>query len=196
MRRSADQHDLFQGGFNFEAAAPIAITRDLPADPIAHYRGLIDQHHAAMMAADHDRALEIRKKAHDLADDMNGGTSLGILEAEGSATKLGQATKAEINAVPLWGQIGDFVVMVGEMPVRIELDGIFGIGASMCYWIGFAARRVEGHPFFTETGYRSFLGIHAEVVPGITPDEYARKVIQSHIDSLKPQRKPRKKVKP
>jgi hypothetical protein len=37
------------------------------------------------------------------------------------------------------------------------------------------------NPFFSETGFRSFIGVHAEPTPGIKPDEFAREVIAAHI---------------
>jgi len=57
-----------------------------------------------------------------------------------------------------------------------------GICQSMSLWPGFGAYAVDADkPFFSETGYRSFLGLHAEMVPGLTPDAFAREVIASHI---------------
>ena len=95
---------------------------------------------------------------------------------------LARQTAAAPGAVPLWGQSGDFIVTVGTMKVRIELDGIFGIGSGFCYWPGFAAHAVEyDRPFLSETGYRSFLGIHADPAPGLTPDAFAAKVIAAHV---------------
>ena len=35
--------------------------------------------------------------------------------------------------------------------------------------------------FFSETGFRSFLGVQAQLVPGLTPDEFVREVIATHI---------------
>jgi len=49
------------------------------------------------------------------------------------------------------------------MRARIELDGIFGITGSICFWPGFSARAVDyDRPFLSQTGYRSFLGIYAD----------------------------------
>ena len=61
-------------------------------------------------------------------------------------------------------------------------NGVFGIGASFCYWPGFSARAVDKTaPFISETGYRSFLGLHAEPIPGLTPDVFAARVIERHV---------------
>lgn len=61
------------------------------------------------------------------------------------------------------------------------MDGMFGISASCVAWLGFSARAVEWEqPFISETGYRSFLGLGGELVPGLTPDAFARDVIAQH----------------
>ena len=68
------------------------------------------------------------------------------------------------------------------MRVRIEIDGMFGIGSTSCPFPGFAARAVDfDRPFSSETGYRSFLGIHAEPVPGMTTDEFIAVVIAARV---------------
>jgi hypothetical protein len=36
-------------------------------------------------------------------------------------------------------------------------------------------------PFLSETGYRSFLGAHADMAPRMTPDAFARDVIGAYI---------------
>ena len=43
----------------------------------------------------------------------------------------------------MWGQTGDFTIDVNGMPVRIEQEGIFGIGASMSPTPGFSTRAVD-----------------------------------------------------
>jgi hypothetical protein len=37
-------------------------------------------------------------------------------------------------------------------------------------------------PFISETGYWSFVGCHADVVPGITPDLFAAEMVKAYID--------------
>lgn len=68
------------------------------------------------------------------------------------------------------------------MRVRIELGGLFGIGARHMYYPGFAARTVEwDKPFISESGFRSFLGLWAEPFSCILPHEFCCKVIQTYI---------------
>jgi hypothetical protein len=43
-------------------------------------------------------------------------------------------------------------------------------------------RAVEfNRPFLSTTGYRSFLGVQGDPVPGLSPDEFTRRVIESYI---------------
>jgi len=199
---------MSQLGFTFVAEAPTqepAPFKVLPLEPfkpldaqtaIPLYLAMIERHHAAMLAGDEKTALTIRKDAHKLAAQMNeDGTTFGIIAGDDApGCVLERETQAPAGTVPLWGQSGDFIIDVDGMHVRIEQDGIFGIGASSMPWPGFSAHIVDrDKPFFSETGYRSFLGIHAPMVPGMTPDTVAVEVIRGLIASeRKPARKTRK----
>ena len=69
--------------------------------------------------------------------------------------------------MPLWVQQGSFVVTVAGTRVRVETGGLFGIGCGSGFWPGFVAHAVElDRPFISETGYRSFISIHADPAPG------------------------------
>lgn len=105
---------------------------------------------------------------------------------------LARETAAAPGTVPLWGQQGEFIIEVNgtccaeasawRVRARIAINGMFGIGSGFAYWPGFAAHAVgDLHPFISETGYRSFVGIHAEPEPGLTPDAFAAKVIAANI---------------
>lgn len=37
-------------------------------------------------------------------------------------------------------------------------------------------------PFLSETGYRSFLGIHADPVAGLGPAEFCARIIEVHVN--------------
>jgi hypothetical protein len=151
-------------------------------EAIPFYRLLIRQHHAAMLAADVETAMHIRREANLLARRLNNGEP-GILAGDDApGNVLARETAAAPGGVPLWGQEGDFVIEVNGMRVRVEIDGMFGIGSSFGYWPGFDAHAVDYlRPFISETGYRSFLGIHADPAPGLTPDTFAQKIVAAHI---------------
>lgn len=146
------------------------------------YRDLIDRHHAAMLAANVDEVMRLRDEADKLALRLNGGEPGILAHDDAPGYVLARGTAAAAGAVPLWGQTGDFIIAVDGMRVRIEQDGIFGICSHACLWLGFKAHAVDlDRPFLSETGYRSFLGIHADPRPGLTPDAFAREVIAAHV---------------
>ena len=174
-----------QMGFGFEAMAEEQETAHLPSEMeagIAAYRAMLEQHNRAMLDGDEKRVMAIRKEANRLAVKLNGG-ELGVLGGpDAPGYVLMDSTAAPLGTVPMWGQQGEFDIKVGDMPVRIRMDGMLGICQSMSMWPGFSANVVEPEkPFFSETGFRSFIGVHAEPHAGITPDEFAREVIVAHI---------------
>jgi hypothetical protein len=155
---------------------------DTMEEGIAFYRALISRHHEAMLAADVDCVMALRKEAHNLARRLNGGDAGILADEDAPGCVLAQRTAAQEGTVPFWGQSGLFVITCGAMRVLIAMKGIFGIGASFMYWPGFAAHAVNRErPFLSETGYRSFLGLHAEPAPGLTPDLFCQQVIGQYI---------------
>ena len=157
----------------------------LPGDmayAIPFYRALLDDHHAAMIAADLDRVTALREDARNLAIKLNGGTSMGIIADEDApGCVLARETAAAPGAVPLWGQEGEFIIDVRGVPVRIEMKGLFGI-ASHSHWLGFSAHAVaKDRPFISPTGYHSFLGCQAAIEPNITPYASCAGFIEAHI---------------
>lgn len=151
-------------------------------EAIPFYRLLIRQHHAAMLAVNVDEAMRLRREADLLALRLNGGDTGILADDDAPGYVLARAAAADSGTVPLWGQDGDFLITACAMRVRIELDGMFGIGSHCVYWPGFAAHAVDfDKPFLSETGYRSFLGLHADPVAGLLPDEFAAKVIAAYV---------------
>ena len=152
-------------------------------EALPFFRELLSRHHDRMMAADVEAVMALREEAHRLALRLNGGEP-GILagpDAPGCA--LARLTAAEDGAVPLWGQCGSFVIEACGMRVRIELEGVFGIGAKFVYWPGFTTHAVDlNAPFLSETGYRSFLGIHADPCAGLGPGEFCARAIEAHVN--------------
>lgn len=168
-----------------EQAAFEKAHRHLPStmdEALPFYRRMIDNHHAAMMAGDLDTAMDIREEAANLALKLNKGEPGILAGPDAPGCMLANMTAAATGEVPLWGQVGEFTIEVQSMRVRIEMDGIFGIGARYMAWMNFSAHAVDwDKPFLSETGYRSFMGIHADLVSGVTPDEFAAEVIAAHI---------------
>lgn len=68
------------------------------------------------------------------------------------------------------------------MRVLIKMSGLFGIGTRFMSYLSFSAHALDwNQPFLSETGYRSFMGVNAALVPGPTPDAFAREVIANHV---------------
>lgn len=155
---------------------------------LPYYRGLIERHHAAMLAGDMGEVGRLRGEAHDLAYKLNGFDPGILADRDAPGYVLDRLTRADEGAVPIWGQSGSFEIRHKTMRVRIDMDGLFGIGASHTAWLGFAAHAVEKtKPFLSDTGYRSFLGSGGGVLePGYTPDTFAAGIVAAYVeDDLK-----------
>lgn len=142
------------------------------------YWKLLHEHHRLMMSADVEAVMALREQAYDLAYKLND-CNPGILANENSSgRKLCRETQAATGEVPLWGQAGDFNIELDGMLIRIEMQGIFGIGGKYAFWPGFGAHAVhKDKPFISETGYRSFLGVGMESITGLTPETFAHHAI-------------------
>jgi hypothetical protein len=151
-------------------------------EALPYMRTLIERHHAKMIKGDSGGAIAIRREAHELALRLNNGEPGIIAGDDAPGCVLSRKTAARKDAIPLWGQEGCFTIEVGGTQIRIEMDGMFGIGATSMYWLGFSAHAVETcQPFISGTGYRSFLGINAPLLPSLTVDGFVREVVDAHI---------------
>ncbi len=146
------------------------------------FRNLLERHHRAMMEGQYESVMALREEAKLLAKKLNNGEP-GILAHDNApGCFLANQTKAPNGTVPLWGQEGRFEIEASGTLIEIELEGIFGIGSGAMYWLVFSAHSVcKKSPFISETGYRSFLGIQANIGPGLTPDIFVQKVIEAYI---------------
>jgi hypothetical protein len=166
MIRTA-QHEI-----DFEKA-PI---RNASEDAAPRFMEIIERINASILAGDTARFQNIKDEARALAEELNGGTNFGMSADRNSPTcVLEIETRAPSGKVPLWGQIGEFVIELDGIPVSIDMDGIFGIG-----FPAFSARQVRMDlPFpISETGYRHFFGPDAEPIP---VDAYVASVIREHL---------------
>jgi hypothetical protein len=175
-----------QLGFGFDEILREQETAHLPGtmeEAIPYYRKLIEKHHHAMMTVDFAAAMKVREEADELAIKLNGGALLGIKGGpDAPCYVLERATAAPTGTVPMWGQTGDYVIDVDGMRVRIEQEGMYGIGAFMSPTPGFSAHAVDyDKPFLSETGYQSFAGFRSEPEPGMTPDVLAAETIRAKI---------------
>jgi hypothetical protein len=174
-----------QLGFGFDEMLREQETAHLPGtmeEAIPYYRKLLERHNDAMLAGDVPEAMSIREEAHELAIKLNSGNELGICAPGGPGKLLERETAAATGAVPIWGQKGDFIVDVNGMRVRVEQDGLFGIGSFWSPTPGFSVHAVNyDKPFLSETGYRSFIGYRPDIEPGMTPDFVATEMIKDYL---------------
>lgn len=150
---------------------------------VPYFRDLIARHHRAMLDGDGAVVERLRGEAHDLARKLNG-YEAGILAGEDApGCMLARQTRAEAGTVPLWGQAGSFELRHKTMRVRIEMEGLFGIGALHISWLSFSAHAIEkGRPFLSDTGYRSFQGTGGPLVAGYTPDTFAAGIVGGYVE--------------
>jgi len=151
-------------------------------EALPFYRALIEQHHAAMLVGDSVTVQRMRDEADGLALKLNNYEPGILADEDAPGCMLARETRAPDGVIPLWGQEGSFIITRGAMRVRIELEGLFGIGSSFMSWPGFSAHAVDwGKPFLSETGYRSFLGLGGALEPGHTPDSFCAAIIEAHV---------------
>lgn len=145
---------------------------------IAYYRGLLARHHAAVLAGDEGEVKRLQKEASDLAIKLNGGQRGYLADDDAPGCVLRRRTAARAGKIPLWGQLGSFILDACDMRVRIEMRGIYGV----CGYASFNAHAVDlNRPFLSETGYRSFLGYGPGPIPGLTVDVFVARVIESYV---------------
>jgi hypothetical protein len=151
---------------------------------IRYHRTQIKAFHAAVQAADLDTADKIRDEAHMMAVKVNHGEAGILADRDSPGYVIARRCAAKAGKVPLFGQEGRFRIGVGGVTVLIAMDGMFGLGGPLP---GFAAHAVDfDPPFFSETGYRSFLQLqNVPPEPGLTTAEYVTIAIANHIASMK-----------
>lgn len=194
MKHSSAQTNQAQFGFDDFLTEADAINKEaafekahdhLPGtmeEALPFYRDLAQKHHAAMLAADFDTVMALRKEASSLALKLNRGEPGILASPDAPGCRLANLTAAPGGIVPIWGQDGSFIIEVNTMRVRIDMDRMFGIGARFMPWMNFSANAVDRNkPFLSETGYRSFMGLQAALVPGLTPDAFAREIVSGYV---------------
>ncbi|WP_227271258.1 hypothetical protein [Roseobacter weihaiensis] len=154
-------------------------------EAIIFHRAQIERHHAAMLATDFNAAIAIRKEAHALAKKLNSGKPGIIAGPDAPGCVLERETAAPAGAVPIWGQAGAFEIEAASTTALIEISGMFGIGATAMPYAGFSDRaKDKAAPFFSDTGYRSFLGASVPPEQGMTPEGFVRRAIESHVETV------------
>lgn len=140
-----------------EAVADLAV--DLPEDRaglLAIAVEAVAACHAAVLASD-GAAAEAASNRYDATIwKLNGGTYQGCKDG-GNPEAVGMLIKRHCRAtlpgaVPMWGQTGEFLVVVDGVRCLVEFGD--GIGSLIDCHFAFHAVDLDG-PFISETGYRS-----------------------------------------
>ncbi|WP_299825346.1 hypothetical protein [uncultured Roseobacter sp.] len=153
------------------------------AEALTCHRQQIADHHAAMLANEFETAMHIRQEAYLLASKLNGGRHGILAGKDAPGCKLDAAASAAKGELPLWGQSGSFVVDTAGLTARVEMGGMFGIGATAMTYLGFSVRAADSdQPFLSATGYRSFLGVSIPPEQGMTPEGFVQRVIEIHVE--------------
>jgi hypothetical protein len=172
-----EQADAVNRQLRFDRA-----TAHLPGDlagAIRTHRQQIKAFHAAVQANGLAAAGKISAEAHLMAVKLNHGEPGILASKDAPGYVLSRRCAAAAGKVPLFGQQGCFRIEVSGVPVRIEMDGMFGLGGPVP---GFSAHVVDvTRPFISETGYRSFLAFYFALPTGLTTATFAAHAISLHI---------------
>lgn len=123
-------------------------------------------YHRAVMAMDAPRAEKLELVYEAAALKMNGGANFASADAR---AKLDAYCAQVPGKIPEWGQCGEFLVTVGDMPVVVRIKHPLGASyTSVEYWVADVDK-----PFLSSTGFRSDTGA-PEAVGGVTVDEATR----------------------
>lgn len=147
------------------------------AGALALYRALTVRYDAAMCAGDTERALDAKEEADKLLMHMHG----AALGSATTARQLMDGCAAQPGTVPLWGQVGEFTLTIASVPMRVNIDGMNGLGQCVSLLPHFDCRAVEKtRLFLSETGYRSFFtGI--TTAPALSLLEAVKRVLEGYV---------------
>lgn len=179
---------MTQMGFSFEG--PVFKTpeqyraaKSLPdtdAELIQHCRKLLEEYDRTLRAANLGFADDIAEKVRQCCIKLNGGNNFAMkCEPDGGMYRMEQAVRAPFQAVPMWGQPGEFTIEVHGIPARVRYSGLFGTCEH-----GFDVTAVEwDKPFLSPTGYRSFLGIYwrHRLDPNESVEDWIVAVVETHM---------------
>lgn len=139
---------------------------------------ILRAHHAAVMRADAAAVDRHRDEMRDLTCRLNGGDSFACECEGGGAWRMRRELAATAGQVPMRGQSGHFLLLAGGCRVLVEFNYLCGH-----FCDGFGAHAVDAsRPFFSETGFRSFI-LCPEALPGMGQDaaSYAKTAIEAYI---------------
>jgi hypothetical protein len=148
-----------------------------PAEFPARARALVERHHDAVLAGDVAELDATHDGYEALVYVLNGNTLFGSMADENSAGHvLARAVAATPGQVPRWGQMGEFLLEVDGMRIRVKVREGLGNHHS----IDLNAVDLD-KPFLSETGYRHH-GVTATSHLGETFDQAVRRAVIELIE--------------
>ncbi|MBR8087077.1 klcB [Burkholderia vietnamiensis] len=168
-----------------DTAAPVdrdeyaaTLAAELPAEGdelLAVAAAAVGELHAAVLECDGAGAESAAQRYEACVWKLNGGTFFGSTADESAAgCVIERHCRAEPGLVPMWGQRGEFLIVVDGIRALVDFDA--GYGLLHCH---FAFHAVDlDRPFISETGYRS----HFETAQGgMTVDQVAAAVFGKYL---------------
>ncbi|WP_193387859.1 hypothetical protein [Xanthomonas phaseoli] len=154
------------------------LAAELPAEGgelLAVTAAAVGELHAAVLEHDGAGAERAAQRYEACVWKLNGGTFFGSNADESAAGRvIERHCRAEPGLIPMWGQRGEFLIVVDGIRALVEFDA--GFGLLHCH---FAFHAVDlDRPFISGTGYRS----HFETAQGgMTVDQVAAAVFGQYL---------------
>ncbi|WP_322075525.1 klcB [Burkholderia cenocepacia] len=158
------------------------LAEGLPSDAeaiLAAAAGIIEELNTAILAGDGEAAERAGTRYEACIWRLNGGTFFGSDSDEHAAARvIANHCRAVPGAVPLWGQRGEFLLVVNGIRARVVCETGFGM-----FHTHLAFHVVDlDRPFISPTGYKS----HYDTARGgMTVDEVARGVFKAYLAQQK-----------
>ncbi|CAE6823659.1 Protein KlcB [Paraburkholderia aspalathi] len=171
-RHNSDERD--------EKAAELA--GELPTDSaelLAFALATVSELHAAVLAGDGAEAERAGDRYEAAVWKLNGGTFFGSMGDEYAAgSVIERHCRAAPGTVPMWGQCGEFLIVVDGIRAVVEVD--FGFGMLHAEFEFYAVDL--DRPFISETGYRA----HYDTAQGgMTVDQAATEIFRTYLPEQK-----------
>src|SRR5690606_19972214 len=125
-------------------------------ESILQARNYLEVYHHAIIGDNRPRARVAAELYRNLLRELNGGSLVGIFAEERSpGVLLRRALAADNGQIPMWGQMGDFVVVHAGIKVRVTYDATV---EPLDFSCGLALHALDPYePFISETGFRSLV---------------------------------------
>lgn len=116
----------------------------------------LEVYHQAILSNDERRAKAGALQYESLVEDLNDGSFFGSYANDMSpGCLLKNQLAAPIGTVPMWGQQGEFIIVLPGIKARVQCDSTPRLGRTAPAISLYALEPFE--PFVSETGFRSIM---------------------------------------